>query len=346
MSFLKTKVDLNNSPLPIHARKKERAEGDIPSRPKTDPEKIKELNSADQDNEKTEEENIFSAFASFLSKTGIKITTFSSIALNLISAPLRVVSGDNPIKNFVNKISMFATRAHLAVYSLAGINSAVKQKNPFWLFSFAAEMLISFMGNLRNIYEARGLATAADQIPAAMETLLGTTKFGSFSEGASKTFGALKQTYQEIFKNPSLLFSQKNERHILTAASTFMALGGVFGLTVNDKIGGTIRDVSGMFGDVGLALKKDKTAKLSGYSYLFGSVVDLIARGFTNVISVFFPPSIRNVFERARNGLHELAIALDRMGQFLFLTYIQDKEGKKESRNLKENLFDSGGVPQ
>ncbi len=276
-------------------------------------------------NEK-EDKSLFKTISNFISSKGVFFTTFVATALNVISAPIRALNIESPLKSLLNKASMFASKAHLLTYAFSGIESARDENNPILLFSFFLEGVSACISNVRNLYLMRGIATALDALPSAFEDHSIGRKFSSYGECFTKSMATWKTIIKEFFEDPTVVFT-KNKGHLLGISSIITIIGSILGLTVNDKLG-TIRDISGALGDVGLAMKKNKTIKASGFSYLFGSFMDGIARIFSRSTAKFFSDDLGQTFENIRNTFHEFAIALDRLGQYLFLRYNQEVAGK------------------
>ena len=264
----------------------------------------------------------------FVSQKLLKLTTFSSVLMNLISAPVRLYNDDNPLKNLINKASMALTKSHLLTYAVSGVNNAIKEKNPFLLFSFIVEGISAFFG-VRQIYLFRGLASGIDGAIAGIQD----RKRSKGENTTHKTWGESFRDYKkevmdvtkEFINDPST-FTRTDGVHKGVISSWLMVLGSAFGIGVNDTVGAGIRDTAGAVNDWSLIEYKSKKAKTSGAFYLSGSIMDFAAHMF-GMIDGFKP--FRNVF-------HEFAIAADRMGQYLFLRYLEEnKETKQVENSLK-----------
>lgn len=274
----------------------------------------------------------------FISKTLITWTTGSSALINILSAPVRLFHDDNPLKKIINQISMVFTKAHLGAYSVAGLISAIKQKNPMLVFSFFTEGIAAFM-NLRNIYLFRGIATGIDGAAAGIKDKHKRSDFNSFTEGWQHFYNTVKEVskdFSEKFAKDPLHIFKLEGCDIAIFASLIASVGGVIGMTINEKIGGAIRDISGAVGDYGIFKLDHPTAKSAGFFYLGGSILDLAARVFNKGIATILGVNNPSAFEKLRDAFHECAIAFDRLGQFFFLRYNQ-----QDNKNLQEETRDN-----
>lgn len=277
------------------------------------------------------------ALEDFISQTLVRWTTISSAAINMLSAPVRLFDDDNPLKKIINYISMAFTKLHLGTYSVSGLCSAIRQKNPLLVFSFFTEGVAAFLG-LRNIYLFRGIATGIDGAVAGIKDKYKKSNFSSYSEGWNHSIKAITTSFAEFLdqssKNPLHLF-QLDGPDIAIFASLIASIGGIIGMTINEKIGGTIRDVFGGIGDIGVFKLDSPIAKNSGFAYLGGSILDLAARVFNKGVANILGVNNAGAFERLRDAFHEAAIAFDRVGQFFFLRYNQ-----QDDENLKTKTRD------
>ena len=273
-------------------------------------------------------------FINTIDKKVLPITSFGSAIINFISAPTRLFDDDNPLKKMINKISMFGTKLHLSLYGLMGMLTAHKQKNPFLLFSFAVESLSS-MFDLRKIYLFRGIATGIDGAVGAFKDRFQEKNPGknfehkNYADGFHKNIELFKEIFNEIKANPMKVLSLEGAP-TLVASSIAMIAGSIFGLTVNDYIGASIRDVFGGFNDFGLTQLESKIARKSGGFYLLGTFKDLIARFFTEKNAKVFGVNEVEKFKRGRDVMHELALGFDRIGQYYFLRYNQEDNTNTE----------------
>jgi hypothetical protein len=276
----------------------------------------------------------------------VTLTTVSSAAINILSAPVRLLDKTNPLKKIINSISMSFTKTHLVTYGINGLKAAWEQKNPFLIFSFAIEALAALF-DLRAIYLFRGIATGADGAVAAVKERYENLNpgkqfaFNSFAEGFSYIKNDFLQLFNDIKSNPKLIYSSSN--HSLLASGVCMIVGAVVGLTINDKLGAAIRDITGGANDLGLAFSKNKLAKTAGILYATGSFKDLIARFFSPDIGKLLGIKDLELFTRMRDFFHELAIAFDRGGQYYFLKYNQssNKEEDTKQQSSQEALAPS-----
>jgi hypothetical protein len=281
-----------------------------------------------------------------LDKKVMPLTAFGSAMINFISAPIRLFEDDNPLKKLINNISMLGTKLHLALYGAIGMWTAHEHKNPLLLFSFAVECLSSLF-DLRKIYLFRGIATGIDGAVGAFKDRYEQRnpdkdfKHKNYSEGLSTNLKLFKEILSELKANPKSLIELKGAPTLI-ASSILMVAGSIFGLTINDKIGASIRDIFGGFNDFGLTQLENKTARKSGGFYLLGTFKDLLARFFTADNAKLFGVTEIAKFERGRDALHELALGFDRIGQYYFLRFNQEgnanDEKIKERKNIEREL--------
>jgi hypothetical protein len=285
--------------------------------------------------ERSSGKNTFIKLGEFIGDRLLGFSTGISASLNVVSAIFRLTEDSNPIKKIVNFVSMLFTKAHQILYSLNGLSSGLKQKNPILSFSFSLEGLASLF-DLRKMYLFRGIATALDAIPAALENKTKQRFYGSYSEAWSKLWSAFKETLRETKNNPGDLIKEfkqigasKNDSGEKTLVTSSLAtiLGSLWGLFINEAVGGSGRDFTGAFGDIGLFMKDDKLAKLSGFFYALGSGKDFIARIFNKKIANWLGIAEIDKFTRFRDFFHELSIASDKFGQLFFAKY--NAQGEK-----------------
>jgi hypothetical protein len=291
-------------------------------------EKIKEISSVE-----TKTPDIIK----MLDKKVMPFTAFGSAIMNFISAPTRLFDDDNPLKNLINKVSMFGTKLHLALYGAIGMWTAHENKNPLLLVSFAVEALSSVF-DLRKIYLFRGIATGIDGAVGAFKDRYEEKNPGrdfkhkDYQTGLKTNLELFKEIFNEIKKNP-MQVARLEGAPTLVASSILMVLGSIFGLTVSDKIGASVRDIFGGFNDFGLTQLKNKTARKSGGFYLLGTFKDLMARFFTEKNAAIFGVTEVEKFTRGRDLMHELALGFDKIGQYYFMRFNQ--EGNINPANLK-----------
>ena len=277
----------------------------------------------------------------FITKKLPVYTTYSSALVNMISAPIHLFEDSNPLKKIINKISMVFTKFHLGAYSVSGIITALKQKNPFLIFSFFTEGVAAFLG-LRKIYMFRGIATGIDGAVAGIKDKYKKSEFDSYKEAWDFTIKAVKESSSELLKklskNPLNIFKLDGSE-IAIFASLIAAMGGFMGMTVNEKIFGAIRDIFGGLGDIGIFKLDNPLAKSSGFAYLSGTLMDLTARVFNKSIASILNIKDTNAFERLRDSFHEAAIAFDRIGSLLFLKYNQENDKDLKLNATKTNNY-------
>lgn len=280
-------------------------------------------------------------FINTLDKTVMPITAFGSAIMNFISAPTRLFDDDNPLKKIINKVSMFGTKLHLALYGAIGMWTAHEKKNPLLLFSFAVESLSSIF-DLRKIYLFRGIATGVDGAVGAFKDRFEEKNPGkdfkhkSYGESLKENSKLFGEIFNEIKQNPMQIVKLEGAP-TLVASSILMVFGSIFGLTVSDKAGALIRDVFGGLNDFGLTQLKNKTARKSGGFYLLGTFKDLMARFFTEKNAKVFGVTEVEKFTRGRNLMHELALGFDKIGQYYFMRFQQQgNAANKETAPAKQ----------
>ena len=269
-----------------------------------------------------------SELRTFVEKPLVKFTTIGSVALNLLSAPVRLFSDDNPLKKIINHVSMLSTKLHLLAYSAAGLFSATEQKNPLLVFSYLTEGLAAVF-KLGNIYLFRGIATGIDGMVAGIKDKAKRSHYESYAEGWNHSWGLIKDVFQttlgQLITKPLELRKMDGD-DLAIFASGIASLGGVFGMTVHEKIGATVRDLAGVGGDYGLARMDSQNASKSGYFYLAGRILDYSARIFNKGIAKLLNVDNTNAFDKIKAAFLEAAIAFDKIGQYFFLRYNQENE--------------------
>ena len=274
----------------------------------------------------------------FLSKKVILWTTLSSILINMLSAPIHLFK-NNPIKDIINKVSMVFTKMHLLAYSANGLFCARRQKNPLLIFSFFTEGVAAFIG-LRNNYLFRGIATGIDGAVTGIKGKYKKSEFSSYAEGWQHSWNAIKITFKDFatkFIKDPMHITRLDGADIAIFASLLAAAGGLFGMTVHEKVGGTVRDVSGGFGDVGILKLNNPLAQKCGFFALGGTILDLAARVFNKGIAAVLGVKNPEVFERLRDAFHEFAIASDRAGQFYFMRYNEQTDQSLQTATVDPN---------
>ncbi len=287
-------------------------------------------------------ENKTPDFINTLDKKVMPFTAFGSALVNFISAPSRLFDDSNQLKKIINKISMLGTKLHLALYGAIGMWTAHEQKNPLLLISFGVECLSSLF-DLRKIYLFRGIATGIDGAVGAFKDRFEDRNPGKdfkhkdYKEGWKTNLTLFKEIFKEIKENP-IKVAKLEGAPTLVASSILMVIGSVFGLTVNDKIGASIRDIFGGFNDFGLTQLENKTARKAGGFYLLGTFKDLIARFFTEKNAKIFGVTEVEKFKRGRDAMHELALGFDRIGQYYFLRFNQDGNAHDKKVDIKKDI--------
>ncbi len=273
-------------------------------------------------------EELATKFKKFSEKNILPISTYISVAFNLISAPIRLFGRENPVAKLLNKLSIVFTKIHQLGYAATGIGMAACKKNLFYVLSFGLEALVALLP-LRSIYLFKGMASALDILPSCVEKYT-KDRFSNFTESLPKTIGAIWQALKDFFNEPKKYFASKESFNELLntqvpiAGAALSILGNIVGFSGKDTLGGGIRDIGAILNDFGLLFKPNKTAVTSGRYYLGGSVVDLAANG----IGKFGQSkgSSNGMFGNIRDALHEIALASDRIGQKHFIHYNSQKD--------------------
>lgn len=262
-----------------------------------------------------------------LSKEWIFYTTTVSACVNFVSAPIRLLDDKNPLKRIINALSMLATKIHLGIYSLSGMLTAFEQRNPYTLFSFLTEGLACCFG-LSKIYLFRGLATGVDGSVTGINDRVKKTHFESFAESGKYYAETCLKIAKEFFDTPKSFFDFDNSLSGCLVSSFFMVFGAIFGMTAHEKTGGFIRDVFGAVNDYAIFKLNHPIAKKSGFFYWAGSLFDIAARVFSESIANLLEIKGVSKFTRFKDFLHEIAIALDRIGQYHLLRFFQQENAE------------------
>ncbi len=283
----------------------------------------------------------FEPVAKFVFNDLIKYTTVSSVLVNLVSAPLRLLNENNTFKKIINNISMSLTRLHLASYAVSGMKVAVDNQNPFFVFSYTLEALATLFG-LDKLYVFKGIASGIDAMACIVsEKMLNQKVFSNYQEGWKKLSQGIWKTTVEVLKDPKKFFI-KDGLHKGVLSGYLLSLGGLIGIRANDYMGSALRDVAGGVNEYAFTQNdSNPTMRRSGWYSLAGTILDLSSRLiFNNSIANLIPSkSDRDVFLRIRDALHELAIAGDRVGQYYF---IKCNEANDEERGVVNHSNGNG----
>jgi hypothetical protein len=156
---------------------------------------------------------------------------------------------------------------------------------------FLLELSMVWMSDLKNKYLVRGAATGTDQIWVATKHKLMDKdkerfkdgKFKTWSDGLIETPKACFEMLKDIVTNPKVLTTIDKEKGTRGYFALISSLGSItstigYFLTRNEKIFGTMRDISGSLFDWEMLLDKNPKAKFSGICFIAESVLDFTAR--------------------------------------------------------------------
>ncbi len=259
-------------------------------------------------------------------------STKVSVLFNLISAPLRLLGQDNPIAKLLNKLSIGFTKLHQLGYAATGIGTALTKKNLFYVLSFGLEAIAGLLP-LRKIYLFRGMASALDILPTAIKKY-SKDEFKTFGESLPKTFNGIWSAIKDLWKNPQKFMSKEGimdflNTHVPIAGAALSILGNIIAAFGKDTLGGGVRDIGAIFNDFALLFSGDKEGIKSGQYYFGGSTIDLAA----NAVGKYGQSkgTSNGIFGKIRDCIHELALASDRWGQYLFVKFLNKQ---KHSNNV------------
>ncbi len=221
------------------------------------------------------------------------IASKTAIFSNVIGGFMELMNLPEKAKEGVAKFVDLVTNFSFIPYGLDGMRKAIfENKNPYMLLGFAMELSMVWMSDLKNKYLIRGAATGTDQIWVATKHKLiekdaqrfHNGKFNSWTDGLIETPKACYEMLKDIFKNPvQALATIDNEKGTSGYYALLSSLGSIastigYFLTRNEKIFGTMRDISGSLFDWEMLLDKKPKAKLSGFCFIAESVLDFTAR--------------------------------------------------------------------
>ena len=161
--------------------------------------------------------------------------------------------------------------------------------------------------------------------------------YKSFKQGFKDTYDRFENMLKELMSSKGKDLTMPVNKYIGVVASIFMAGGSLIGMGINDKLGGSIRDLFGIGGDLSLVLDKNPTAKKAGIFYIVGSVCDFLARFTSQMLKVFKVVDEQNA-EHLRDMMHDWAIGFDKVGALFLYKYNQDDDLKaKEDEAFDKN---------
>ncbi len=232
----------------------------------------------------------------FLKNIWKKIDQYCSngaIAVNVIGSFLNLINIPDKTKEFLANIVDKITNLSFVPYGLDGMRKAFfENKNPYMFFGFLLETSLVWKSDLKNKYLIRGAATGTDQIWVATEHKLEEKdaqrfqegKFQSWRDGFIETPKACLSMLKDIVTNPKQALATIDREKgsggyyaLLSSIGSIVSTIGYF-ITRNEKIFGTIRDISGILFDWEMLLKKDAVAKLSGAFFIAESALDFAAK--------------------------------------------------------------------
>jgi hypothetical protein len=221
------------------------------------------------------------------------IASNTAIISNVAGGFMELMNLPQAAKEGIAKFVDLVTNFSFIPYGLDGMRKAFfENKNPYMLIGFAMELSMVWMSDLKNKYLIRGAATGTDQIWVATQHKLmdkdaerfKNGKFKSWSDGFIETPKACIAMLKDIVKNPVQALATIDKEKgtggyyaLLSSIGSFTSTVGYF-LTKNEKIFGTMRDISGSLFDWEMLLDKKPQAKLSGLCFIAESVLDFTAR--------------------------------------------------------------------
>jgi hypothetical protein len=221
------------------------------------------------------------------------IASNTAIISNVAGGFLQLMNIPEKAKAVIAKFVDLVTNFSFIPYGLDGMKKAFfENKNPYMLLGFAMELSMVWMSDLKNKYLIRGAATGTDQIWVATKHKLMDKdaerfqdgKFKTWRDGLIETPKACLEMMKDIFTNPGKALATIDKERgtggyyaLLSSIGSASSTIGYF-LTRNEKLFGTIRDISGCLFDWEMLLAKTLTEKFSGVCFIAESVLDFAAK--------------------------------------------------------------------
>ena len=243
----------------------------------------------------------------------------STIVANVIGGFMHLMDLPDKAKERIAKVVDLVTNFSFIPYGLDGMRKGIfENKNPYMSLGFFMELTMVWMSDLKDKYLIRGAATGTDQIWVATQDTLEERdpvrfddgKFQTWRDGLIETPKTCWQMLKNIFKDPSVLWTidkEKGTKGYLALLSSIGSFGSTVGyfLTRNEKVFGTMRDISASLFDFEMVLKKDLTSKLSGACFIGESVLDFAAKFIGDNNTRLFVNMLSHAFGRSALQLYK-----------------------------------------
>lgn len=281
------------------------------------------------------------------------IASSTAIISNIVGGFMELMNLPQKAKDGIAKFVDLVTNFSFIPYGLDGMRKAYfENKNPYMLLGFAMELSMVWMSDLKNKYLIRGAATGTDQIWVATQHKLmekdanrfKNGKFKTWSDGLIETPKACLDMLKDILKNPvkALATIDKDKGTggyyaLLSSIGSFSSTVGYF-LTRNEKIFGTMRDISGSLFDWEMLLDKKPQAKLSGLCFIAESVLDFTARFINDNSTRLFVNMLSHASGRQALQLYKASNEDEDTQDEVKKSPIQDKQWIEPSRSLQTAL--------
>lgn len=221
------------------------------------------------------------------------IASWTAIISNVTGAFLELMNIPDKTKKVMSNAVDKITNVSFLPYGLDGMRKAFfENKNPYMFLGFLMELTMVWMSDLKNKYLIRGAATATDQIWVATQHKLMDKdadrfkdgKFQSWSDGLLETPKACVEMLKDIVKSPIKVLTHIDPKKgtggyfaLLSSIGSFASTVGYL-LTRNEKLFGTIRDISGVLFDWEMLLDSKTIRKFSGAFFIAESALDFAAK--------------------------------------------------------------------
>lgn len=272
---------------------------------------------------------------------------------NVVGGFMQLMNLPETAKSAIAKFVDLVTNFSFIPYGLDGMRKAFfENKNPYMLLGFAMELSMVWMSDLKNKYLIRGAATGTDQIWVATQHKLMAKdaerfkngKFQSWTDGLIETPKACIEMVKDIFTNPVKALATIDKEKgtggyyaLLSSLGSFMSTVGYF-LTRNEKVFGTMRDISGTLFDWEMLLDKKPIAKLSGLCFIAESVLDFTARFIGDNSTRLFVNMLSHASGRRALQLYKASNEDAQDGEKETNKPIQDKQPLKSHFNPLKKL--------
>jgi hypothetical protein len=272
------------------------------------------------------------------------LSTAATILSNVGGAFMQLCNFPDSVKNsfanIINNISNFS----FIPYGLDGMKRAfLENKNPYMFLGFMLETSMVWMSDLKNKYLIRGAATGTDQIWVATENKLEEKdpirfkngKFQTWKDGFIETPKACIAMLKDIVKDPikvlTTIDKEKGSKGYYALLSSMGSIASTLGyfLTGNEKIFGTMRDISGVLFDWEMLFHKKLIAKASGAMFITESVLDFMARFINQDNTRLFVNMFSHAFGRLALQLYKASNSDDQQDNFLTSVFYNSTQNKR-----------------